>query len=128
MRPLLHPLLVNGRFGDPAVYVETLFERRALLLDLGELATLPARKILRVEEVCVSHTHVDHFIGFDQLLRLNVGRAKTIRLWGPDGFVDQVAHRLAAYSWNLGPGYKDDLIFLVTELTSSGAPRAARFR
>ena len=25
MRPFLHPTLINGRFGDPAVYVETLF-------------------------------------------------------------------------------------------------------
>jgi len=128
MRPLLHPLLINGRFGDPVLYIETLFERRALLFDLGDIAALPARKILRVEAVCVSHTHVDHFIGFDHLLRLNVGRAKTIRLWGPDGFIDQVAHKLAAYRWNLGPGYKDDLVFMVAEIASSGAPRAARFR
>jgi ribonuclease Z len=28
MRPLLHPSLVNGRFGDPALYIETLFEKR----------------------------------------------------------------------------------------------------
>jgi hypothetical protein len=35
MRPFLHPTLVNGRFGDPAVYVATLFERSAILFDLG---------------------------------------------------------------------------------------------
>src|SRR5690349_9766776 len=33
MRPLLHPTLVNGRSGDPALYIETLFEKRALLFD-----------------------------------------------------------------------------------------------
>ena len=27
MRPLFHPSLVNGRYGDPTVYVETLFEK-----------------------------------------------------------------------------------------------------
>jgi len=48
MRPLLHPTLVNGRSGDPALYVETLFERRAILIDLGDIAALPARKILRL--------------------------------------------------------------------------------
>src|SRR5215831_5742027 len=31
MRPLFHPSLVNGRYGDPTVYVETLFEKRSLL-------------------------------------------------------------------------------------------------
>jgi len=25
MRPLLHPMLINGRTGDPALYIETLF-------------------------------------------------------------------------------------------------------
>ena len=44
MRPLFHPSLVNGRYGDPAVYVETLFERRGLLFDLGEIASLPPRR------------------------------------------------------------------------------------
>ena len=33
MRPLLHPSLVNGRSGDPALYIETLFEKRAILFE-----------------------------------------------------------------------------------------------
>src|SRR6185295_6620175 len=83
IRPLLHPLLVNGRFGDPAVYVATMFERRAILFDLGDIAALPARRILRIDQVFVSHTHLDHFFGFDRLLRLLIGREKTVSLWGP---------------------------------------------
>ena len=37
MRPMLHPTLVNGRTGDPALYIETLFEKRAILFDLGDI-------------------------------------------------------------------------------------------
>jgi ribonuclease Z len=44
MQPLLHPNLLNGRFGDPALYIETLFEKRAILFDLGDIAALPSRK------------------------------------------------------------------------------------
>ena len=73
MRPFLHPRLINGRTGDPALYVETLFEARAILFDLGDIAALPPRKIHRLEHVLVSHTHIDHFVGFDQLLRILVG-------------------------------------------------------
>ena len=47
MTPLLHPFLVNDRFGDPALYVEFKFEKRALLFDLGDLHALPPRKLLR---------------------------------------------------------------------------------
>lgn len=45
MRPLLHPTLVNGRFGDPALYIETLFEKRAIMFDLGDISNLSPRKI-----------------------------------------------------------------------------------
>jgi hypothetical protein len=40
MRPLLHPTLVNGRSGDPALYIETLFETRAILFGLGDISNL----------------------------------------------------------------------------------------
>src|SRR5262249_18646966 len=128
MRPLLHPTLVNGRSGDPALYIETLFEKHAILFDLGDIAALPARKILRLEQVFVSHAHVDHFVGFDQLLRLHVGREKRIALFGPDGFVDRVAHKLHGFSWNLAESYACDLVVEVTEIDAALAARTVRFR
>jgi ribonuclease Z len=128
MRPLLHPSLVNGRFGDPAVYVETLFETGAILFDLGDIAALSPRKIQRLEHIFVSHAHVDHFVGFDRLLRLLVGREKKISLYGPTGFVDRVRHKLCAYDWNLFDRYPCDLVFVATEIASSFETRTAQFR
>ena len=128
MRPMLHPMLVNGRTGDPALYVETLFEQRAILFDLGEIAALSPRKVQRLEHVFVSHAHIDHFVGFDRLLRLLVGREKTIRLYGPEGFIDNVHHKLRAYRWNLVDRYLSDLSFVVTEIDSSLTARTVRFR
>src|SRR5689334_14700027 len=128
MRPLLHPTLVNGRLGDPALYIETLFDKRALLFDLGDIAALPARKILRLEQVFVSHAHIDHFVGFDRLLRLNVGRDKRIGLFGPAGFIDHVAHKLHGYLWNLAESYACDLVLAVTEIDAALATRTVRFR
>jgi ribonuclease Z len=127
MRPLLHPALVNGRTGDPALYIETLFERRAILFDLGDITSLSARKIQRLERVFISHAHIDHFIGFDRLLRVLVGRDKKISLYGPQGFIDHVHHKLQGYRWNLVHRYPSDLIFLVTEIDTSLARRTARF-
>lgn len=128
MRPLLHPSLVNGRTGDPALYIETLFERRAILFDLGDISRLAPRKVQRLEHVFVSHTHIDHFIGFDRLLRLLVGREKTVKIYGPAGFIEQVQHKLHAYRWNLVDRFLCDLVFVVTELDAAFATRAARFR
>jgi len=128
MRPLLHPTLVNGRTGDPVLYIETLFERRAILLDLGDLSNLPARKLQRLEHVFVSHTHIDHFIGFDHLLRGLVGREKTLKLYGPSGFIEHVSHKLQGYRWNLVDRYVSDLALEVTEVGTALDTHKARFR
>ena len=128
MKPLFHPSLVNDPFGDPAVYVDCLFEKRAVLFDLGDIRALAPRKILRLSDVFVSHTHMDHFMGFDWLLRVRLGRDLKMRLYGPPGFLDQVGHRLAAYTWNLVENYDTDFSLEVMEVNPSGEARSAAFR
>ncbi|WP_193177568.1 ribonuclease Z [Oricola nitratireducens] len=128
MRPKFYPSLVNDRFGDPVVFVDFLLERRAILFDLGDIHALPARSVLRVSDVFVSHTHIDHFAGFDRLLRLSVGRDRLIRLYGPPRFIANVEAKLAAYTWNLAETFVDDLVFEVVELEDAENCRAARFR
>ncbi|SDR57521.1 ribonuclease Z [Rhizobiales bacterium GAS191] len=128
MRPVLKPSLVNGRSGDPALYIESMFERRAILLDLGDITALWPRKLQRLEHICVSHAHIDHFVGFDRLLRALVGRDAKLNLYGPQGFIDQVGHKLHAYCWNLAGRYLSDLVFMVTEIDSSFQTKTARFR
>ncbi|MES1241409.1 MAG: MBL fold metallo-hydrolase [Acidobacteriota bacterium] len=128
MKPLFHPRLVNDPFGDPALYVDFLYERRALLLDLGDLSPLSPRQILRVDHAFVSHTHMDHFVGFDTLLRLLLGRDKTLHLYGPPGFLDRVEHKLAAYTWNLVANYESDFVIRAVEAHPDGHREIAGFR
>lgn len=128
MKPLFHPVLVNGPFGDPVAYVDFLFEKRAILFDLGDVHALAPRKILRLSDVFVSHAHMDHFMGFDWLLRICLGRERTLRLFGPAGFLAQVEHKLAGYTWNLVDNYATDFTLEVTEVLSDAEARRARFR
>ncbi|AJE02813.1 ribonuclease Z [Geobacter pickeringii] len=128
MTPQFHPSLVNGPFDDPALYVDFLFERRALLFDLGDITPLSPRKVLRISHIFVSHTHVDHFIGFDRLVRLCLGREKELHLFGPPGFVGQVGHRLAGYTWNLVESYPTDFTVVATELHVDGTFLTDSFR
>jgi ribonuclease Z len=97
--------LVNDLFGDPALYVALPWERRALLFDLGDISRLSAGYLLKITDVFVSHAHVDHFVGFDHLLRVLLGRPKGLRLFGPPGFIQHVEGKLRGYTWNLVDGY-----------------------
>jgi ribonuclease Z len=128
MRPGFQPGLVNDAFGDPAVFVDCLFQQRALLFDLGDLHALAPKKILRVSDIFVSHCHMDHFMGFDWFLRICLGRDRGVRLFGPPGFVDQVAAKLAAYTWNLVHRYENDFALTVHEVGEGGRGRRATFR
>ena len=128
MRPIITPELVNGPFGDPALYLDFRFERRALLFDMGELEALPPKKILRLTDAFVSHTHMDHFSGFDRVLRICLGRDTALRLYGPPGFLGQVGHKLAAYTWNLVENYPTDFCLLVHEVDPDWQVRVVRFR
>lgn len=105
MNPSFSSYLVNDVFGDPGVYVEIRWSKRALLFDLGHNDGLGPTRLLRANEIFVSHTHMDHFIGFDAVLRVALGRGKTLRLFGPPGLIDNVQGKLRGYTWNLVDGY-----------------------
>ena len=51
MRSSLQARLVNGPFEDPGVFVGMTQARRAFLFDLGDLAALSVRELLRVRDV-----------------------------------------------------------------------------
>jgi ribonuclease Z len=116
MRPSLHPRLINGPFDDPGLYIAFVFEKHSILFDLGEIDSLSSRDILKISHVFVTHTHMDHFSGFDRLLRLFLGRDRTLSLYGPEGFIKNVAGKLAGYSWNLVNRYDNSFSLNLTEI------------
>ena len=101
MRTVFLPSLLNGPCDDPGLWVDLLDEGRSVLLDLGSLTHVATRKLMRVERVVVSHTHMDHFAGFDHLLRLILGREKELVVTGPPGFLRHIQGKIDAYVWNL---------------------------
>lgn len=109
MKTAFIPRLVNPPFGDPGLYVELRYEGRAMLFDLGRIDRRPAAMLFKLGHVFVSHTHMDHFIGFDHLLRLFLARDRNLHLYGPAGFLANVRGRLAGYTWNLIDSYPLEL-------------------
>lgn len=124
---LVQPRTINGPFGDPGLYIDFRYGRRAILFDLGDLGALSSREILRVSHAFISHTHIDHFIGFDRLLRLCLHRPGPLHIVGPPGFIDRVDHKLRAYTWNLIDETSVDFQLHVSEFHEGRVDRSASF-
>ncbi len=123
----LEPHLVNGRFGDPALYIGFQFEKRGLLLDVGDINSLSPAKLRQVSDLFISHAHLDHFAGFDQLLRHQLEQGHHLHIYGPMGIIDKVEHKLSAYSWNLEAPKFAALQISVIEIESLENARSASF-
>ena len=104
--------------------VEFLCEKRGLLFDLGDLSSITNGELLKISHVFISHTHIDHFIGFDHFLRVVFGRGKTIHLYGPEKFIANVTGKLAGFTWNLVDRYSESVTLEVTEVHESHLVKA----
>ncbi len=105
MKPTFMHRAVNSPFDDPVLFVRILREQRALLIDAGDISGLKPGDLQKITDVFITHTHIDHFIGFDTLIRALLRRARPLRIYGPSNIADCVEGKLRGYSWNLIQDY-----------------------
>jgi ribonuclease Z len=122
-RALRELRLVNGSTGDPALFVDDPGRDNALLIDCGENAALGDDRLGDLEAVFLSHHHVDHFIGFDRIVRANLDRDKAVHVYGPMGTIAKVYSRIKSYEYPFFPFQK---IVLEAHEVLPGCLRSAR--
>ncbi len=93
--------LVNPPWEDPGLLLHLPNQPGTLLVDCGDLSRLGVGALQKIRWVFVSHTHIDHFIGFDTVLRMQLFSTEPLAVVGPQGILEQVAHKLQGYAWNL---------------------------
>lgn len=96
--------LPNGSSGDSLLLVRLPLEGRTVAFDAGDARRVRQDDVLRMDHLMVTHCHVDHFVGFDALVRPRVCREEQLAVHGPEGFRSRVAARLGGYTWNLVDG------------------------
>ena len=122
-RALRELRLVNGSTGDPALFVDDPGRDNALLFDCGENAALADDRLADLEAVFLTHHHIDHFIGFDRILRANIDRDKALHVHGPEGTIRKVYQRIKSYEFPFFPFQK-----IVLEVVEIGPDRLRRAR
>jgi ribonuclease Z len=106
--------LVNGSTGDPVLYLDSPGRDNALLFDGGDNAPLTLTELGDLEAVFLTHHHMDHFVGFDRILRANLDHDKILHVYGPEGTIRRVYDRIKSYEHGYFPFQK--LVMRVCEL------------
>ena len=101
MKPTFIHRMINGPFEDPCLFIRIIREKRALLFDIGSIDRLKSGDMQKITDVFVTHTHIDHFIGFDTLLRALLRRERPLRIYGPSNITECIEGKLKGYTWNL---------------------------
>jgi ribonuclease Z len=101
MEPIFHHRLLNDYFEDPCLFVRILREKRAMLFDVGDIGNLGPSEVYKITDLFVTHTHIDHFIGFDTVLRAVLKRDLPLNVYGPPAIAGCIEGKLKGYSWNL---------------------------
>ncbi len=116
---------LNSPFDDSVFFVRNIYHRKAMLFDCGRLGNLSHTDILSLSDIFVSHTHMDHFFGFDRIIRGSIIGEHELRIYGPEGFINNINGKFQSYTWNLAEDYK----FRVKayELNQSGNHKIAYF-
>ena len=106
--------LVNGSTGDPLLFIDYPGKNNALLFDAGELCNLDTQKMADLEALFITHNHMDHFVGFDRILRANLDSDKVVHIFGPVGTIKRIYQRINSYEIQFFPFQK--VIFKVHEI------------
>jgi ribonuclease Z len=84
------------------------------ICECGDASELTVKECQNTEAVFISHTHIDHFINFDTILRHQIGIQRRVIICGPEGITKQVQSKIQAYQWNLID--EDAIVYEVREI------------
>ncbi|NPA58665.1 MAG: ribonuclease Z [Aquificae bacterium] len=100
-KPRVKHYLVNEKYEDPGLVIEIDSLGEYILFDVGNIRKLDRHLLRKVNKIFITHTHMDHFIGFDHLLRNKLGREQTVEVFGINPLAENLYCKLQGYTWNL---------------------------
>lgn len=71
------------------------------LCECGDASNWTVKEVQNINAVFISHTHIDHFVNFDMVIRHQIGIQRKVVICGPKDIAQQVQAKLKSYTWNL---------------------------
>lgn len=108
---------VKSKFGEDisiAIYPDNC--KWNYIVDCGEASLLTVKDCMNARAIFISHTHIDHFINFDQIMRHQVGSKERYIICGPKNIALQVQAKLKSFTWNLVEN--DAVVYEIREIIS----------
>ena len=115
---MIHTELLSKENEDICLLLQLDNHTGCYLCDCGTASNLTPKIAQNLNAIFISHTHIDHFINFDELLRHQLGMQKRIVICGPTGIAQQVQAKARGYTWNLIAEGEPNLIYEVREIIS----------
>ena len=96
------------------------------ICDCGEASNLSVKDCQNTNAIFLSHTHIDHFVNFDTILRHQIGIKRRVVICGPKDITKQVQSRIQSYCWNLIA--EDAITYEIREITEQGVIKRAELK
>lgn len=113
---MFKPELKSQLGEDVSILIKLDNHSRYYIGECGEAKDLSVKEIQNTEAIFISHTHIDHFVNFDSIIRHQIGIQRRIVICGPQNIAKQVQARLKSYTWNLIE--KGSIVYEIRELIS----------
>lgn len=88
------------------------------ICECGDASKLTVKECQNTEAIFLSHTHIDHFINFDFILRHQLGIGRRVIICGPEGITQQVQSKIKGYQWNLIE--EKSIVYEIKEIKADG--------
>ncbi|WP_240723586.1 peptidase [Flavobacterium sp. J27] len=114
--PMLFPEIKSKLGEDICIVVYPDNCKWNYIVDCGEASLLSVKDCLKTRAIFISHTHIDHFINFDQIMRHQIGTKERYIICGPKNIASQVQAKLKSFTWNLVEA--DAVVYEIREIIS----------
>ena len=114
---MFHSLIKSKPSEDISILIKLDNHPWNYLCECGDASELTVKEIQDTKAVFISHTHIDHFVNFDAVIRHQIGIARRVVICGPQGIAAQVKAKIDSYTWNLIR--KGSIIYEIREVLPS---------